>query len=599
MKALKRSLLFFVMACTLVLGVPGNVYAATIVASGSLGSGGTYELDSNQLLIISGTDTGTYTGGMNARSVVGRDFKAVKINKGVTRVSDYTFMSTRLGSVSLPVGLEQIGHESFIGTGLKNITLPKTVTFVNERAFDWGGLERVYFNGTQDEFEKVETVHNGSRMSLYTFIKTNYPSIRTGVIAGKTAPKGNTIKLKSIKLNMKKATMSLNQQISLWLESFTPSDATDLTLEWTTSNPLVAIVSANGVVTCVGPGNAKITAMTTDGSKKKATVNITGPKQVSSVKITGDKTIEYHGTAQLYATVKPDNAVNTSITWTIDKGNGEVDSNGLVTCTGAGDIKVRATSANGKKTTFTIKGPKAASSVKITGPKSIEYQGTAQLSATVKPDNAIDKTVTWSIDKGNGEVDANGLVTCTGAGDIRVRATAATGKKSTYTLKGPKEAASVKITGEKNITLNGTVQLTATVKPDNAIDKTVTWEVEKGNGTVDVNGLVTCTGAGDIKVKATAVTGKKGTFTIRGPKAATSVSVKKSSYKLAVGETVQPVATVNPKGVIDPNVTWSSSDPAIATVSPDGTITAVAPGKVTIFATAHNGKVGKCTVTVQ
>ncbi len=109
---------------------------------------------------------------------------------------------------------------------------------------------------------------------------------------------------------------------------------------------------------------------------------------------------------------------------------------------------------------------------------------------------------------------------------------------------------------------------------------------------------MTCTGAGDIKVRATAVTGKKGTFTIKGPKAATSVSVKKSSYKLAVGESVQPTATVNPKGVIDPNVTWSSSDPAIATVTPEGVITAVAPGKTTILATAHNGKVGKCTITV-
>ncbi|MBO4808324.1 MAG: Ig-like domain-containing protein [Lachnospiraceae bacterium] len=494
-------------------------------------------------------------------------------------------------------------------------------------------------------------------------------------------PKESTVKttkVKSIKLSQTKATMSLNDQVQL-TATVLPADATNSFMAWSSSNENVATVTANGLVTCVGPGNCKITATSTDGSKKKATCTITGPKQASSVKITGPKNIdylgtaqlsaevkplnavdksviwsidkgngevdanglvtctgagdikvrattsngkkstytlkgpkaasnvkitgpkniEYQGTAQLSATVKPDNAVDKTVTWMVEKGNGEVDANGLVTCTGAGDIKVRATTVTGKKTTYTLKGPKTASSVKITGPKNIEYQETAQLTATVKPDNAIDKTVTWSIDKGNGTVDANGLVTCTGAGDIKVRATAVTGKKTTYTLKGPKSAASVKITGEKNIALNGTVQLTATVKPDNAIDKTVTWEVEKGNGTVDANGLVTCTGAGDIRVKATAVTGKKGTFTIKGPKAATSVSVKNSSYKLAVGETAQPVATVNPKDVIDPNVTWSSSDPAIATVAPDGTITAVAPGKVTILATAHNGKVGKCTVTVK
>ncbi|MBO4808325.1 MAG: Ig domain-containing protein [Lachnospiraceae bacterium] len=495
------------------------------------------------------------------------------------------------------------------------------------------------------------------------------------VVPGNSSGKDTPVK--SIKLNQTKATMSLGERIQL-TTIITPSNATDQGVTWSSSNTSVAVVDRNGFVYCVGAGNAKITATTIDGSNKKATCTITGPKQAASVKITGPKEIEYQGTAQLSAevkplnavdksvtwtidkgngevdangvvtctgsgdikvrattsngkkatytlkgpkaassvkitgpkeidyqgtaqltaTVKPDNAVDKTVTWSIDKGNGEVDANGVVTCTGSGDIKVRATSANGKKATYTLKGPKAAASVKITGPKEIDFQGTAQLTATVKPDNAIDKTVTWSIDKGNGEVDANGLVTCTGAGDIKVRATSANGKKATYTLKGPKAAASVKITGEKNIALNGTVQLTATVKPDNAIDKTVTWEIEKGNGEVDANGVVTCTGAGDIKVRATTVTNKKGTFTIKGPKAASSVSVNKSSYKLAVGETAQPVATVKPANAIDLTVTWSSSDPAIATVAPDGTITAIAPGKVTILATAHNGKVGKCTITV-
>ena len=59
----------------------------------------------------------------------------------------------------------------------------------------------------------------------------------------------------------------------------------------------------------------------------------------------------------------------------------------------------------------------------------------------------------------------------------------------------------------------------------------------------------------------------------------------------------QPTATVNPKNVIDSSVTWSSEDPSIATVSSEGLITAVAPGKTYIYATAHNGKVGKCTIT--
>ena len=128
----------------------------------------------------------------------------------------------------------------------------------------------------------------------------------------------------------------------------------------------------------------------------------------------------------------------------------------------------------------------------------------------------------------------------------------------------------------------------------------MTWSVEKGNGTVDPKtGLVTCTGAGDIKVVAVTANGRKGSLIIKGPREATSVSIKKSSYTLSVGESCQPIATVSPNGVIYSNVAWTSEKPEIATVAEDGTITAVAPGRTTIYATAYNGKQGRCTVTVK
>nr|MCR4719259.1 Ig-like domain-containing protein [Bacillota bacterium] len=48
------------------------------------------------------------------------------------------------------------------------------------------------------------------------------------------------------------------------------------------------------------------------------------------------------------------------------------------------------------------------------------------------------------------------------------------------------------------------VQLSATVLPDNATDKTVTWTKVSGNGAVSDSGVVTATAAGDVVVKATA-----------------------------------------------------------------------------------------------
>ena len=377
-----------------------------------------------------------------------------------------------------------------------------------------------------------------------------------------------------------------------------PSDAKDKTVKWEVLKGN-GRVDEKGLVTCTGAGDIKVQATTVNG--RKATFTLKGPKNPSRVVISGDTEIELNRKVRLEAEVYPDDAVDKTVTWSLVKGNGSVDSEtGVVTCTGAGDIKVRATTSNGKKATYTLRGPKAPSRVKITGENEIELNKKVRLEAEVYPEDAIDATVTWDVVKGNGVVDAaTGVVTCTGSGDIKVRATTTNGKKATFTIKGPKLPSSVKITGDREIKLGKTVKLKATVSPETAIEKEVTWRVDKGNGTVDEKGVVTCTGSGDIKVVATTANGKKGTFTIRGPKDATSVTVKKSSCKLGVGDTIKLEATVNPKGVIDKNVTWSSADESIATVSADGTVTAVGIGKTYIYAAAHNGKTGKCTVTVK
>ncbi|MBO4808320.1 MAG: Ig-like domain-containing protein [Lachnospiraceae bacterium] len=337
-------------------------------------------------------------------------------------------------------------------------------------------------------------------------------------------------------------------------------------------------------------------------------------KQASSVTITpSSKLISYYGTVDLTATVKPVDAVDKTVTWEAASSNASIADHGdgtcSVTCTGAGNVKVTAKTANNKKRTITLTGPKAASSVSLKATvKKLAKGDTSFITATVKPDNAIDKTVTWECLSGNATIEDHGngtcTVTCTDAGTIKIRAYAPNNKKATISLTGPKKATGVSLkANDKTLALNGSTIVTATVSPKDALDKTVTWESASDNARVTDNGdgtcTVTCTGAGNVKVKATTVTGKSRTLTITGPKNATSVSVKKSSYKLGVGETAQPTATVNPKNVIDSSVTWSSEDPSIATVSSEGLITAVAPGKTYIYATAHNGKVGKCTITVK
>lgn len=78
----------------------------------------------------------------------------------------------------------------------------------------------------------------------------------------------------------------------------------------------------------------------------------------------------------------------------------------------------------------------------------------------------------------------------------------------------------------------------------------------------------------------------------------TSVSLNRSTLSLEVGKTGKLSATVLPASAANKSVTWTSSQPDVASVSANGTITANKAGTTVITATAVNGKSASCTVTV-
>ena len=77
-----------------------------------------------------------------------------------------------------------------------------------------------------------------------------------------------------------------------------------------------------------------------------------------------------------------------------------------------------------------------------------------------------------------------------------------------------------------------------------------------------------------------------------------SVTLGKTELALVIGEAdVTLTATVKPENATDPTVTWTSSNPAVATVDETGKVHAVAAGEATITATAGD-KTATCKVTV-
>ena len=81
---------------------------------------------------------------------------------------------------------------------------------------------------------------------------------------------------------------------------------------------------------------------------------------------------------------------------------------------------------------------------------------------------------------------------------------------------------------------------------------------------------------------------------------ATAITLSQTTAEVPAGETLQLTATVLPENATDRTVSWTSSNPAVATVNANGLVTAVAAGTATITATTNDGTnlTATCAVTV-
>ena len=141
-----------------------------------------------------------------------------------------------------------------------------------------------------------------------------------------------------------------------------------------------------------------------------------------------------------------------------------------------------------------------------------------------------------------------------------------------------------------------TKQLTAKISPENATAGDITWtSSDEAIATVSSDGTVTGISKGTATVTAT-VSGKSGTCEVTVTQEVQSVEISPATATLtSKGETIQLTATVLPEGAGE--ATWTSSDEAVATVSPEGIVTAIGEGTATITATVGE-KTATCTITV-
>ena len=389
----------------------------------------------------------------------------------------------------------------------------------------------------------------------------------------------------------------------------TPSDATDQTVNWDSSEESVAVVSSSGLVSAVGKGTCVITA-SVDGKSARCTITVQDKTiAVESIVLSEDTLLlGIDDTATLIATIRPENATEREITWTSSNPEiATVSDQGEVVALQEGTCTVTV-SAGGKSAECVVTVSRNVIPVKevILSETSLTLKEgeSYTLTATVTPADATERTVTWK--SGNPDVATvsdEGKIEAVHTGICIITASAG-GKVSECMITVTSETIAV-----EQITLSATSlslklgdsrTLTATVIPSDATDSQVTWSSSDPSvATVSDQGEVTAVRAGNCTITATAG-GKSAACTVTVSTQEIPVeriTLSSTSLSLKEGDSHRLTATVTPSDATDSQVTWSSSDPSVATVSDQGEVTAVRAGNCTITATA-GGKSATCTVTV-
>ena len=423
--------------------------------------------------------------------------------------------------------------------------------------------------------------------------------------------------------------------------TITPSNASNKSVTWTSDDPLIASVDSDGKVTGVAAGSTWINVYSNDNNSimtyKRVTVTSGGGgggTVVTGVTLNKTSLSMYVGdTETLVATVAPPTATTKDVTWSSNKTSvATVSSSGKVTANAVGTATITVKTVDGNKTatcTVTVT-EKPSGNIPVTGVSlnkssaTIFINKTVTLVATVTPSDATNKRVTWSSSSTSVATVSDGVVIGKAKGTATITAKTADGNyKATCTVTVKKPVSSITLNKyELELAIDESEQLTATVTPSDANDKSVSWSSSNASvATVQSNGTVIAKAEGVCDIYATANdgSGKQASCAVSvydgsSPEAKIPVSavaildsqdvdvsggtinMNSTSYK-----TEQLSAKVTPADASPVTYTWSSRNEGVATVSLNGKVTVVAAGTaiIDLYANGYNSSFATASVTIK
>ena len=212
------------------------------------------------------------------------------------------------------------------------------------------------------------------------------------------------------------------------LTATTTPSPTSSRISWTSSDPNVAAVGENGVVTGVSAGTAVITAKTDNGYSDTCTVTVNVPC-TSLAFAEPSVTVEKGATYQLRLIADPADTTESVSYSSSSSSRVSVSSSGLLTAKSTGTVTVTASASGGAKAYCNVTVVDAVSSVTLGETnKSVLVGDSFKLEAVVSPSGASNKNLTYSSDNDEiAEIDNQGNVLARAPGITILRVTAPNG----------------------------------------------------------------------------------------------------------------------------------------------------------------------------
>ena len=401
------------------------------------------------------------------------------------------------------------------------------------------------------------------------------------------------VEVSSITLNETSKEVTEGDSFTL-VATVLPTNASDRTVKWTSSNTDVATVN-NGAVTTLKEGSAVITATSNSKSTVKATCTVTvNAKQVPPA---------MDGMTIIPSVVTSGTSITSSSFTYHDI---EVSSASVNNVYGTGEESMRlgSSSRNGS-VKFTFANALIINKITVTAKEYGSDSGCQLKVSTSAETTAKTKSISNS-----SYADYEYSFTSQNESTWLQLENSGSRKRVIVSLIKIEAEPLVKIYPSSislentDVNVGSAVQLTPTFTPSDTNQKSVTWDSsDKSVATVSSTGLVTGLKAGTTTITATgkAEDGSDvvGSCTVTVKNVSVSgVSLSQTTLNISVGKEKTLEPTISPSNATNKNVTWKSNNTSIATVT-NGVVKGVSIGSTTITVTTEDGnKTATCAVTV-